>query len=151
MQDTLPTYEGINFGFRFIWEIQTLSVPWLCTYKGRRNLGPFLNSTTTTKSVCMHVYIRAKEWEHWAFLKLFQMHLHTQENALWTSPELSGPVQNLDSMSGHSIQIFWSGPGCTSIWTGSGPTLDQIWTKSGIEQNPSGPISATTQCLPILL
>ncbi len=72
------------------------------------------------------------------------MHLHTQENALWTSPEWSGPVQNLDNMSGHAIQIFWSGPRCTSIWTGSGPNLDQIWTKPGIKQNPSGLILAAT-------
>jgi hypothetical protein len=48
-------------------------------------------------------------------------------------------------MSGHAIQIFLSGPGCTLIWTGSGPNLDQIWNESGIKQKPSGPISATTK------
>ncbi len=110
-QDTLPTYKGINFSFRSVWEIQILSVPRLCTYKGRRNFGPFLNSTTK-KFVCMHIYIRAKEWAHWAFLKLFHVRLHMQENDLWTSPEWSGPVQNLDSMSGHAVQIFWSGQPC---------------------------------------
>jgi hypothetical protein len=92
----------------------------------------------------MHIYIRAKEWAHWAFLKLFRVHLHTQENALWISPEWSGPVQNLDSMSGHAVQIFWSGQPCTSVWTESGPDLDQIWTESGIGQKPSRPILATT-------
>ncbi len=125
-QDTLPKYEGMNFGFRFVSKIRISSVPWLRTW---RNLGPFLNSGTK-KSICMHVYIRAKEWAHWAFLKLFHVHLHTQENALWTSPEWSGPVQNLDSMSGHAVEIFWSGQPCTSVWTGSGPDLDQIWNRA---------------------
>ncbi len=37
-----------------------------------------------------------------------------------------------------------SGPNLDQIWTKSEPNLDQIWTKSGIEQKPSGPISATT-------
>ncbi len=85
----------------------------------------------------MHIYIRAKEWAHWAFLKLFHVHLHMQENALWTSPEWSGPVQNLDSrdmrlllMSGHAVQIFWSGQPCTSVWTRSGPNLDRIWNRA---------------------
>jgi hypothetical protein len=34
-----------------------LSVPRLCTYKGRRNLGPFLNSTTKKNPfVCTFTY-----------------------------------------------------------------------------------------------
>jgi hypothetical protein len=102
-QDTLPMYEGINFGFRFVRQ---------------------------KNSICMHIYIRAKEWAHWAFLKLFHVHLHLQVNVLWTSPEWSGPVQNMDSMSGHAVQIFWSGQPCTSVWYGSGPNLDQIWNRA---------------------
>ncbi len=60
-QDTLPTYEGINFGFRFVWEIQILSVPRLCMYKGRRNFGPFLNSTTKNPFVCRFTYKQKNE------------------------------------------------------------------------------------------
>ncbi len=61
-QDTLPTYEGINFGYGFVWEIQILSVPRLHTYKGRRNLGPFLNSTTKKiPFVCTFTYEQRNE------------------------------------------------------------------------------------------
>ncbi len=49
---------------------------------------------------------------------------------VWTSPEWSGPDQNLGSMSGHAVQIFWSGQPCTSVWTGSGPNLDQTWNRA---------------------
>ncbi len=45
------------------------------------------------------------------------------ENAVWTGLDL---VQNLDSMSGHAIQIFELDRGVSQ----SGPDLDQIWTKS---------------------
>ncbi len=86
-QDTLPTYEGINFGFRFVWEIQILSVQWLCTYKGRRNLGPFLNSTTKKiLFVCTFTYKQRNE-PIGPFLSCF-MCLYIRRK------KRSGPVQN---------------------------------------------------------
>jgi hypothetical protein len=51
-----------------------------------------------------------------------------------------GPVQNLDGMSGHAVQILESGQPCTSIWTKSEPNLelgkyllDQFWQPPNVD------------------
>ncbi len=126
-RETLPRYEGINFGFRFIWEILILSVPRLCTYKGRRNLGPFLNYTTTKiPFVCTFTYEQRNE-PIGPFLSCF-MCIYIRRKMH------SGPVQNgLDQS-----RIWTACPDMPSRFFDldrgvprSGPDLDQIWTKSG--------------------
>jgi hypothetical protein len=141
-QDTLPTYEGINFGFRFVWEIQILSIPRLRMYKGRRNLGPFLKTMKKKPFVCTFAYKQRNE-PIGPFLScsmciyicrkmrsgLVQNDL--DQSRIWTAcPDMLSRFFDLDS----HVPL-------------SGPDLDQIWTKSGIRQKPSGPILATIQCI----